>query len=171
MYKELTKANEKKQLARISQQLWTKSDIGAFAKLLNSCRRSSKERQTQIMELWNKLETRANNKTYSITLEQSQFGIEYLNKLCFTSKGKNRNSKQVQDFMESDFDIVRNFHHFEFVGFHELSNMYSSHYAPIYRTVAKDGTYFDYVCRMWQAPEIVGRGTMKLVTKLEKALA
>jgi hypothetical protein len=75
----------------------------------------------------------------------------------------------VQDFSRDDYDIVRNFSHFEFVGFHEASNGYNSHYAPIYRTVDKFGNYFDYVARMWQSPEIVGRG--KLNSPLQKALA
>lgn len=171
MYKELTKANEKKQLQRIAQKVWTKSDIGAFGKLLNSYRFSSPERKKQIMDLWSKLEDHAYTNPYSITDEQCQFGIDWLKKICFTLKGKNRDTKMVQDFSRGDYEIVRNFHHFEFVGFHESSNGYNSHYAPIYRTVDKDGNYFDYVARMWQAPEIVGRGTMKLVTKLEKALA
>ena len=169
MYKQITKSNIKLQLKRIDTQLWTKGDILAFAKLLNSYRFSSPERKTQIMELWDKLETRADNQAYSITEDQSQFGIEWLNKICFTKKGKNRDSKQVYDFRDPDFDIVRNFSRFEFVGFHETSNGWNSHYAPIYRTIDKNGYYFDYVARMWQAPEIVGRG--RIVTKLEKALA
>lgn len=169
MYKQLTKANEKLQNKRIQSQLWTKGDILAFAKMLNSTKFSSKERFKQILDLHAKLEDRAYEKSYSITEEQSQFGIDYLRKICFTVKGLNRKSKLVDDFKESDFNIVRNFSRFEFVGFDELADRYQSHYSPIYRTIDKNGNYFDYVCRMWDAPRIVNRG--KLVTKLEKALA
>lgn len=168
MYKELTKTNMKKQLQRIDTQVWTKGDIGAFARMLNSYRFSEKERQTQIMELWSKLEDRASDEPYSITDEQSQVGIEWLRKVCFTSKGANRASKEVADFNEREFNIVRNFSHFEFVGFDESSNGYSSHYAPIYRTLDKDGNYFDYVARMWQAPQILATG--KKPNALEKLL-
>lgn len=168
MYKEITKANIKTQEKRINTQVWTKGDILAFAKLLNSYRFSSPERKNQIMNLWSNLEDRTCNIPYDITKDQSDFGLQWLNKICFTSKGKNRDSKMVQDFNSKDFDIVRNFHHFEFVGFHEASNGYNSHCAPIYRTIDKDGNYFDYVARMWQAPEIVGRGKCEILTPLHK---
>lgn len=170
MYKQLTKANEKLQNKRIQSQLWTKGDILAFAKMLNSTKFSEPERRKQVMDLWTKLEDRAYDKAYNITLEQSQFGIDWLKKICFTVKGKNRDSKMVADFSRGDFDIVRNFSSFQFVGFDESCNGYNyCHYSPIYRTIDKNGNYFDYVCRMWDAPRIVNRG--KLVTKLEKALA
>lgn len=168
MLKELTKQNYKKQTERINQQTWTKGDILAFAKLLNSFSRSSSERCSQILELWNKLEDRISSQTYDITLEQSIFGIDWLRELCFTKSGKNRNNKKVQDFRESDFNIVRNFEKFEFIGFHEVNCGWYCHYSPIYRTIDKCGNYFDYVARMWQAPEIVNRG--KLDEKLLKAV-
>lgn len=168
MYKELTKANLKKQTARIEQTLWTKSDILVFGKMLNSYRFSSNERKDQIMELYGNLKD-----SYKITSEQSQFGIDWLNKLCFTSKGKNRNTKMLEDFMERDFNIVRNFSRFEFVGFNENYNgSYSSYYSPIYRTIDKEGNYFEYTMSggHWGKPEIVGRGKVEYKTKLALAL-
>src|SRR5690554_6815508 len=119
MLKEISKQNMRKQIERINRQKWTKGDILAFAKLLNSFSRSSSDRQSQILALLDKLEERVYEHSYDITQEQSDFGINWLNNLCFTKQGKNRNNKRVQDFRETDFDIVRNFEKFEFVGFHE----------------------------------------------------
>jgi hypothetical protein len=163
MLKEITKSNMKVQLNRINTKVWSKSDILAFGKMLNSYSRSSQERKDQIFELLFKLD-----ESYDITEDQSAFGINWLTELCFTSKGENRKTKYVEDFRERDFNIVKNFSHFKFVGYHETSTGYYSHYSPIYKCVDKEGNYFEYVARMWQAPEIVGRG--KDLLPLELAL-
>jgi hypothetical protein len=161
MYKALTKANKKLQRQRINQTVWTKGDILAFAKMLNSIRWSSKERQNDILELWGDMKDE-----YQITKEQSNFGIKWLNEVLFKKDGTNRNNKMTQDFREKDFDIVRNFKEFKFVGYDEAVNGFNSHYSPIYRCIDVNGNYFDYVARMWQAPEIVGRGKEKLPLEL-----
>lgn len=170
MYKELSKANHKLQMKRLNSKVWTKGDILAFGKMLNSMKFSSPERKDAIYKLSDMLYTKTVDFGYDITKEQSQFGIVWLNKICFTTKGKNRNSKMVIDFMERDFNVVKNFAKFEFVGF-DSGNGIHEHYTPIYRTIDKDGNYFDYVARMWAAPEIIGRGKVKRkISKLERAL-
>jgi hypothetical protein len=101
MYKEITKANMKLQLERINKQLWTNGDILAFAKLLNSYRFSSQERKKQIMDLWDKLETRAYTHSYSITKDQSEFGIEWLKKSALRRMDKTETQKWYKIFLET----------------------------------------------------------------------
>lgn len=163
MYKEITKATIKKHNTAIQKSMLTKSEIGAICKLMNSMRYSSEERRKQIWDLYSRI-----TETYKITEEQTQIGIEWLLKNLFTAKGKERETKLTQDFGSRDFDIVRNFAYFEFVGFQEHSNGYGSHWTPIYRTVAKNGEWFDYTAIHWGPCEIVGRGYYP--TKLEKAM-
>jgi hypothetical protein len=167
----LSKSYIKQKQAIIAKNLLTKSEISMFCRLLNSLKfDKNQEKRDQVWELVNAMEEKAYNTPYDITLEQSQFGIEWLNKMCFTTKGKNRASKMVEDFRERDFDIVRNFFKFEFVGFDESNVGSYNHFAPIYRTIDKDGNYFDYVARMWSAPVIVGRGKCEILTPLQKAM-
>jgi hypothetical protein len=166
----MSKSYVKAKLAIIEKKVLTKSEIGTFARMLNSVYRcKDAERRAQVRELIEKLE----EKNYSITEEQTEFGINWLNKFLFTAKGNLRNSKQVQEFMSHQSatficHVVRNFDRFEFIGYHETSNSYYSHFAPIYRTISKDGKYFDYTARMWQTPEILDTG--KGYTALERAL-
>src|ERR1043165_3775412 len=157
MYKELSKANVKLQKSRIAQKVWTKSDIGAFGKMLNSYRFASLERRAQIMELWSEL-----GYDYDITEEQSQFGINWLKALLFTKRGKRSTNKKIADFIERDFQVVENFSYFKFVGFHETCGYGGcSYYSPIYRAVSKDGRYFEYTMSggHWGVPEIIDRGS------------
>lgn len=171
MYKELSKANAKLQKQRIASKVWTKGDILAFGKMLNSMKYSDKERKDKIWDLYNDLESAIGDFGYEITEEQSNFGIEWLNALCFTKSGKYSRAQKVQDFNGPDFDIVRNFLKFEFMGFYENVNGYYSHYVPIYRTIDKDGNYFDYTVAHWGTPEIVGRGKTDLMQKSPLMLA
>lgn len=172
MYKEITKANRKLQEARISSRRWTKGDILAFGKMLNSYRFSSDKRKDDINIIACELnKTVRTNGGYSITSEQSEFGIEWLKSRILTSKGKLSKSKFAEDFRECDAEVIRNFEKFGFMGFYENENGWSSHYTPIYRTISNDGTFFDYTMfgGQWGRPGIVGRG--KVTPKLEKVLA
>lgn len=170
-YQTLTKANMKLQKQRISSKLWTKGDQLAFAKMINSRKWSSKERNDAIYDLMVELENKLDDmeRGYNITQEQSQIGIDYLQTTVLKKNGDLRNSKKAHDFEQYEADIIRNFERFEFMGFYENFQGYHSHYSPIYRTISKDGKYFDYtVAGQWGNPEVVGRGEVK--TKLSKAL-
>jgi hypothetical protein len=166
MYKQISKATMKKHVARLSKELVTKSDINALGKLMNSLRFSEFERRDQIHALMND-----NLKdSYKITQEQTEVGIDWLMKNIVNERtGRLRENKLAQDFFERERNIILNFSHFEFVGFEEHANMYSSYYTPIYRTVAKNGQYFDYTAIHWGPCMIVNRGHYP--TKLEQALA
>lgn len=173
MYKALTTANRKLQQKRIDSTLWTKGDILAFGKLLNSTRFSSEERRKDICSLREQLDwtINYNGKGYAITEEQSRFGIQWLKSRILTKSGKLSKSKFAQDFRERDAEVIRNFERFEFVGFYANDNGWSNHYTPIYRTIAKDGTYFDYtmVGGQWGSPEVLDWG--QITPKLERILA
>lgn len=172
MYKQLTKANKKKQLDRINSKVWTKGDILAFGKLLNSMRFSGEARKKQTYELYDLLNDRIENSGYAITKEQSEFGIQWLRELVFTKTGKARRSKASDSFTEEDLEVIRNFKRFEFVGFHEDWTGYNSRYTPIYRCIGKDGAYFDYYAFHWEKTEVVNRGKYHEMkgTKLYEAL-
>jgi hypothetical protein len=159
-------------LAILDKKVLTKAEISMFARMLNLNQRSKdSDKREQVWSLIEKLD----EKNYAITEEQSEFGINWLKKLLFKSNGLLRNTKQVGEFLssighnqEDILDIVNNFDRFEFVGFHEASSGFYSHFAPIYRTIGKNGRYFDYTARMWQTPEILGTG--KGYSPLERAL-
>jgi hypothetical protein len=169
MYKAMTKANKKLQLSRLEQETMLKGDILALGKMMNSMRFSSPERKDDIWNIYNLLCDKTSDKGYNITKDQSDFGIDWLKRIILNKKEQLRNSKQAADFREVDAEIIRDFAKFEFVGFEENCYGYgNSHYTPIYRTIGKDGRYFDYTVGHWGTPAIVGRG--KYLTKLEKAL-
>jgi len=171
-YKTLTNRNKKLQRERMQLQTWTKSDILAFAKMLNSMRYSDQERRSDIQELHDELVKALDNMPggYKITEEQSQFGIDWLKKLVFTKRGEISKAKKVENFGEHEAAIIKNFLKFEFMGFYEASfnALGDAHWVPVYRTIGKDGHYFDYFCAGWKTPQIVGYGQVK--TKLQSVL-
>lgn len=165
MYKEISKRTYLKHINTLKKDLLTKSEINAVAKLMNSLRFSEPDRREQIWALHNDMLKDA----YKITLEQSQIGIDWLMKNIVNSRTmKLRENKLAQDFNERELNIILNFSHFEFVGFEEHSNNWSSYYTPVYRTVAKNGEYFDYTAIHWGPCMIVNRGTYP--SKLERAV-
>lgn len=168
MYKQLTKANKKLQLARLEQTVMAKGDILALGKLLNSYRFSSPERKIEVNAIRSLLADKTDNHGYAITDEQSQFGVEWLQKILLNKKGELRQSKQVADFEQRDVEIIKNFSRFEFMSFEENSNGYNSHYTPIYRTISTSGEWFDYTVGHWGTPQRLGGG--KYRSKLETVM-
>lgn len=82
-------------------------------------------------------------KEYNITPEQSQKGIEWLNKKCFCKDGRLR--KGINELFSTwRINILRDFDHFTFIGFYESNNGYVSLFTPIYRVYDKKGNSFDY---------------------------
>lgn len=172
MYKTLTKANKKLQEARINQKTWTKGDILAFAKMMNSFRFSSPERRIEITALHEALyEHIEDNGGYAITEEQSHFGIQWLKDRILTKSGKPSKSKFAADFRDYDVFVIKDFQRFEFMGFYANEYTFNTHYTPIYRTIGKDGRYFDYTMQggHWGRPIILDRG--QITPKLERILA
>lgn len=78
-----------------------------------------------------------------LTKEQQRKGIQFLTKTHFRKDGTQRKSSKLTP---EQLDVIKNFSHFLFVGLeHEtFANGTGINAIPLYRTVAKDGTYFDY---------------------------
>lgn len=87
--------------------------------------------------------------------EQGKKGLDYLRKLLLKKDGMLRQSKLIEDFGVTDDHVVvlRRLDHFLFKGFHEDCNAFGDTTAlyPIYRAVASDDGWFEYVARPWVA--------------------
>lgn len=166
MYKTISNKTYLKHINTLKKDLLTKSEINALGKLMNSLRYSDSNRREQIWALQNDML----KESYKITAEQTEVGLDWLMKNVVNSRTmKLRENKLAQDFHERELNIILNFSHFEFVGFEEHSNGYASYYTPIYRTVSKTGSYFDYTAIHWGPCMIVNRGFYP--SKLEQVMA
>lgn len=126
--------------------VWTEKEIIYFRKYLNG---SSPATIDQIENLLASIE----GKTYRITQEQNQKGIQWLRNQCFKLNGKVRRSCKFKPF---ELDIILNFKEFRFVGLYNVSENSYRNYMPIYRTIAKDGSYFDYVAYSFGEFKVLG---------------
>lgn len=149
----MTKQTLKLWQQRMKQKVWQRADINALTKMLNRNGRTG-----ALMEVWDLTSDlrhvselpRYNaavmlfDNSYSITKEQTEFGIEWLNNFSFKSNGEARNTKN--NFDSAQLLIIKNFKKFEFVGVLGFRNGFNQmiQHAPIYRVVSKSGDYFDY---------------------------
>lgn len=134
------------------KKVWLKSEIQAVIKLLNSTNYESGETKNflESVEFFfghDKLERK-------ITNEQSDFGIEYLNRRYFKLNGKPRSSSP---FSEAENSMIKDFSRFKWVGLHANYNSMGSSrwFTPIYRLYSKSGAYFDYTAMHWGIPEVL----------------
>lgn len=75
-------------------------------------------------------------------------GIEFLNKFLFTKKGEPRKTKMLKFTALNDpgfFDAVKDFSHFTFGGFHNISENHFSQYHPIWIIHSKCEAQYAYV--------------------------
>ena len=132
------------------EKTWTKSEITSFASIVRSAMyRPTGIRDETILELWNQFARTIEKQPKLITSEQTEVGLNWLNKTCFTSQNKVRNTQLLRESGFSCFDaeILKNFSHFEFVGYDTDLNTYGGYInirTPVYRVVSKLGKYFDY---------------------------
>jgi len=130
----------KKYNALILNDTFTESSISSFRSLMNGYKRTNltdDERET----LDYLFETRA---PYSITPEQTKKGLNWLSAVRFTATGKERKNNP---FGYREETILDSFKRFELTGLYDDSIGYNNrhNYKPIYRVVAGDESYFDYV--------------------------
>ena len=118
--------------------VWTESEIIYFRKYING---SSPLDADSIEQLINSIE----GKTYRITDAQTVKGITWLKNHCFRLDGKVRKGCKLMPF---ELSVIKNFKEFRFVGLWNASDNAYRNYLPIYRTIAKDGSYFDYTFHM-----------------------
>jgi hypothetical protein len=140
-----------KYLSLLMSRNFSEQDICSFRKALNGYSRSSlnREDREKLLELF---ERRA---PYRISREQTLKGIAWLQRYCFKLDGSPRKRKD-SPFESAHLEVIRNFSRFEFVGLKDLraDNPYSlslnfHQYIPIYRVIARDGSYFDYSPATW----------------------
>lgn len=133
--------------AQNHKSTWTLSEINAY--------RACIHRQRHVDDAF-ELIMEVNEGGYSITPEQSEFGIQWLRNACFKADGSLRTSKLAKCFGLAERNVIRNFSHFTFEGVRYQQNPYSGQFSttPIYRTHSENGDYFDYTMEFWGLPEV-----------------
>lgn len=126
--------------------VWTESEIIYFRKYING---SSPLESHLVQDLIASIE----DKVFRITDQQSVKGILWLKDKCFQKNGKVRRSCKFKPF---ELDVILNFKEFRFVGLYDVSDNNYRNYMPIYRTIAKDGSYFDYVAYSFGEFKVLG---------------
>ena len=149
--------SERKTLAKYAElikekSLWTKQEINGFKKLINSAMYLPEGLKVEVViDLWEKFCSR--KEPIQITDEQSIFGIRWLINKAFRLNGEPRQTQEIQDvFGFHQFEIIKNFSHFTFVGYDCDWHNYSGRVQvinPVYRVHSKNGDYFDYSFGHW----------------------
>ena len=143
----------KRLLGLLSQKVLTQSDIRSLKTALG---RYSNLKSTEFLTMINLCDS------FDITKEHSDIGIEYLRKTFFKKNGDPRKAA-FDDLTDHDINVLRNFKKFKFIGFHlyhEGFDFQSNVYEIVYRVVAKNGDWFDYLAVSWQSGqfEVLNRG-------------
>ena len=136
----------KRLLGLLSQKTLTQSDIRSLKIMLGFG--TTFEWYDQKVAL-NKMNKSCNG--FDITKEHSDIGIEYLRKTFFKKNGDPRQA--AFDYLtDHDINILRNFKKFKFIGFevnrlnHNIFNNNTNQcFEIVYRVIAKNGDYFDYL--------------------------
>lgn len=119
--------------------VWTENEIIFFRKYLNGS--SSIDINTVYY-----LASQIDNKNFKITDQQSVKGILWLKNKCFTNNFKIRKNCPFKNF---EINVIKNFKEFRFVGLYNVSENFYRNYMPIYRCIAHNGDYFEYVAYTW----------------------
>ena len=151
----------KRLLGLLSQKVLTQSDMRSLEIMLGFS--TTFERYDQKVAL-NDMIKSCNG--FDITKEHSDIGIEYLTKTFFKKDGNPRKAA-FDDLTEHDVNVLRNFKKFKFIGFERSRiNYYTNDnhtnqcFEIIYRVIAKNGDWFEYLAVSWQSGEfeILDRG-------------
>ena len=163
----------KKQIALMKLGKYTKSDIGALTKLVAGMRFNDNDRKEQIQSFVELYFNNVHDKyvrgdfqceymffksgPMKITKEQTLLGKAWLKNHFFKLDGTKRSGKNTEYVSDKVLSIVKNVSRFEFMGINLVKNAhgYCNQVLPIYRTYAKDGSYFDYCPIYWGQPIIV----------------
>ena len=144
----------KRLLGLLSQKVLTQSDIRSLKTALNLTSKINKADFVKIVNHCN---------GFDITKEHSDIGIEYLRKTFFKKNGDPRRAA-FDDLTDHDINVLRNFKKFKFDGFdlyrpHFQDSQYDQ-YEIIYRVIAKNGDWFDYLAVSWQSGQfkVLNRG-------------
>ena len=124
----------------ILNDTFTESSISSFRSLMNGRKQTNLTDEEKIT-LFYIFEEYA---PYSITPAQTTKGLDWLFNLRFTARGKERKNNPFGYREES---ILDDFDRFELASLYDDSNGYNAfhNFKPIYRVIASDGGYFEYV--------------------------
>jgi len=129
----------------ILDDTFTESSISSFRSLMNGYKRTNltDEERESLDYLFGE------NAPYSITPEQTTKGLDWLFNLRFTMRGKERKNNP---FGYREQSILDDFDRFELSGLYDVKSypitlsVHDKHnYKPIYKVIASDGGYFEYV--------------------------
>jgi hypothetical protein len=119
--------------------VWTENEIIFFRKYINDhLNHNSSIDFDDIYFLIGKI----SGQQYKITDQQSVKGILWLKNKCFTNSYKIRRNCLFGAF---EINVITNFKEFRFVGIQNISPNFYKCFMPIYRCIARNGDFFDYV--------------------------
>ena len=144
----------KRLLGLLSQKVLTQNDIRSLKIMLGFS--TTFERYDQKVALNDTIKSCGG---FDITKEHSDIGIEYLTKTFFKKDGDPRKAA-FDDLTDHDIEVLRNFKKFKFIGFERSRiNYYTNDnhtnqcFEIIYRVIAKNGDWFEYLAVSWQSGE------------------
>jgi len=149
----MTKQTLKRYQTLLNEKVITKSQTNAITKMMRELDRQQylsyhyddKAVDQDKKQIVDQLKDRVIYDHYELTTEQNKFGIKWLRSYVYKKNGEPRKQKG-NDFNENHRTVIDNFSHFLLVGFEDIAQGNNfGHYRPIYRCVAKGGSYFDYV--------------------------
>lgn len=138
--------------ALIAKASFTERELISFRKLVNGSSRLSKFDAQLLIDAFNAV---ADIKGVKLTKEQQLKGIDWLRNVTFKLNGQVRKSAPLAYFEQ---EVVKNFKKFTCVGLYDLSTNNYRQVVPIYRCIARNGLYFDYVCMMWGDIKVISLG-------------
>ena len=121
----------------------TERELISFRKAVNGASRLPIE---TVQDLLADFDAKATGKGIQLTAEQQAKGLAWLNRETFKLNGQVRKNPVLKQF---ERNVLQGFKKFTCVGLYNLSTSNYRHLVPISRCVATNGTYFDYVCKMW----------------------
>lgn len=131
----------KKWLARIedTKTPWTEHEIIYFRKAIGSSGLKDREEAAMLVSRFERMVHNIGG--YRITYEQDEKGRLYLLHNSLKQNGQLRKNNKLGQF---EIDVLRNLDFHFFCGLYQMQAYYE-HYLPVYRAVAKDGSYFEYI--------------------------
>lgn len=151
-YEKRTVLNYEKWLSKITtfDHIWTEQEILSFRKHIGFCSDQNSVLKRELLYL-------INEKSFNITEEQTNKGIQFLCNKAFKKDGSLRETKDFP-FGSREIEVLRDFSHFKFVGVHYECGWDGSYQntSPIYSVVSKSGQSFDYIAGAFGSIEVVG---------------
>jgi hypothetical protein len=125
----------------------TKTEIGSLASILAASKKTSlKDHERH--ELFAMLNAKRSRPIFP---DHEQQGIDWLRKTAFRTDGVT--PRQTKDFPFGliEIEVIKDFSHFTWEGFEDLSAGHYSHFVPVWRVHSKHNTasFVYYVCGQW----------------------